>query len=113
MKQFEGDVAVVTHGTVGALLMCSYMRASISCKFDQPAQGHYRALDMASRGRSAAGNRWSEGARTPAKSVEVVRGPVWVARRNRPNLRTYCLTPQNTEHSGQRDRVGCDDAEIL
>jgi broad specificity phosphatase PhoE len=45
----DGDVAIITHGGVGTLLLCSYLRMPISRKFDQPSQGHYWTLDIASR----------------------------------------------------------------
>ncbi len=44
-----GDIAIVTHGGVGTLLLCSYLRLSITRKLDQPSQGHYWTLDIASR----------------------------------------------------------------
>lgn len=37
----EGDIAIVAHGAVGTLLLCSYRRQAISRAFDQPFQGHY------------------------------------------------------------------------
>jgi len=37
----RGDIAIVSHGAVGTLLLCSYCRRSISRKADQPFQGHY------------------------------------------------------------------------
>ncbi len=45
----DGDVAIITHGGVGTLLLCRYLRMPISRKFDQPSQGHYWTLDIASR----------------------------------------------------------------
>jgi broad specificity phosphatase PhoE len=36
-----GDLAVISHGAVGTLLLCSYRRQAISRKADQPFQGHY------------------------------------------------------------------------
>lgn len=36
-----GDLAVVAHGAVGALLLCSYLQQAISRSADQPFQGHY------------------------------------------------------------------------
>ena len=36
-----GDLAVISHGAVGTLLLCSYRRHAISRKADQPFQGHY------------------------------------------------------------------------
>ena len=37
----EGDIAVVAHGAVGSLLLCSYLKRPISRTADQPFQGHY------------------------------------------------------------------------
>ncbi|RAZ81817.1 hypothetical protein DPM33_35565 [Mesorhizobium hawassense] len=37
----SGDIAVVAHGAVGTLLLCSYLQQPISRKADQPFQGHY------------------------------------------------------------------------
>jgi broad specificity phosphatase PhoE len=45
----DRDIAVVTHGGVGTLLLCNYLRAPITRKLDQPSQGHYWILDIASR----------------------------------------------------------------
>jgi broad specificity phosphatase PhoE len=36
-----GDLAIVAHGAVGTLLLCSYLQQPISRKADQPFQGHY------------------------------------------------------------------------
>lgn len=36
-----GDIAIVAHGAVGTLLLCSYLGLPISREFDQPFQGHY------------------------------------------------------------------------
>lgn len=36
-----GDLAVVAHGAVGTLLLCSYRQQAISREADQPFQGHY------------------------------------------------------------------------
>jgi broad specificity phosphatase PhoE len=44
-----GDVAVVTHGGVGTLLLCNYLRVPITRKLDQLSQGHYLTLEIASR----------------------------------------------------------------
>ena len=44
-----GDVAIVTHGGVGTLLLCSYLQTPITRRLDQPSQGHYWVLDIASR----------------------------------------------------------------
>ena len=43
-----GDLAIVTHGGVGTLLLCSYLQTPITRKLDQPSQGHYWVLDIAS-----------------------------------------------------------------
>jgi broad specificity phosphatase PhoE len=40
-KSREGDVAIVSHGAVGALLMCHCAGVAISRKHDQPSQGHF------------------------------------------------------------------------
>ena len=45
----DGDIAVVTHGGVGTLLLCDYLRVPITRKLDQPSQGHYWILDIALR----------------------------------------------------------------
>ena len=37
----SGDIAIVAHGAVGTLLLCSYRQRPISRKSDQPFQGHY------------------------------------------------------------------------
>ena len=44
-----GDLAIVTHGGVGTLLLCDYLRVPITRKLDQPSQGHYWTFDIASR----------------------------------------------------------------
>ena len=36
-----GDVAIVAHGGVGALLLCALLDRAISRDMDQPSQGHY------------------------------------------------------------------------
>jgi len=41
-----GDIAVVAHGGVGTLALCSYMDRPISRDMDQPFQGHYWAADL-------------------------------------------------------------------
>ena len=35
----EGDIAIVAHGGVGALLLCKLSQVDISRKFDQPGEG--------------------------------------------------------------------------
>jgi len=44
-----GDIAVVTHGGVGTLLLCDYLRVPITRKLDQTSQGHYWIFDTALR----------------------------------------------------------------
>ena len=44
-----GDVALVAHGAVGALLLCRYLGAPISREHDQPFQGHAWSFDRESR----------------------------------------------------------------
>jgi broad specificity phosphatase PhoE len=42
LAQHDGDdIAVVAHGAVGSLLLCSYLKHPISRMADQPFQGHY------------------------------------------------------------------------
>lgn len=41
----DGDVAVVSHGAVGALLLSQLLGAPISRAYDQPSQGHYWRFD--------------------------------------------------------------------
>jgi broad specificity phosphatase PhoE len=36
-----GDLAIISHGAVGTLLLCSCLGQAISRKADQPFQGHY------------------------------------------------------------------------
>lgn len=48
-RDLQGDVAIVAHGGVGALLMCSLLGAPISRTRDQPFQGCYWAFDPRSR----------------------------------------------------------------
>jgi broad specificity phosphatase PhoE len=45
----EGDLAIVAHGGVGTLLLCHLLGEPISRRRDQPFQGHFFALDLASR----------------------------------------------------------------
>lgn len=42
-----GDVAVVAHGGVGALLLCSLLRVPIDRRYDQPGQGSWFRFDAA------------------------------------------------------------------
>lgn len=44
-----GDVAIVAHGGVGTLLYCHLAGVPISREHDQPSQGHYWSLALASR----------------------------------------------------------------
>ncbi len=44
-----GDVAIVSHGGVGTLLLCHLKRTRIHRAEDQPGQGHYYAFDRDSR----------------------------------------------------------------
>ncbi|SDE98434.1 Broad specificity phosphatase PhoE [Blastococcus fimeti] len=45
----EGDVAVVAHGGVGALLLCSLLGVPIDRRYDQPGQGSWFGFDAATR----------------------------------------------------------------
>ena len=56
-----GDVAVVSHGGVGALLLCSLLGVPIDRRYDQPGQGRWYRFDAAT-GRVAHGWRRLEGA---------------------------------------------------
>jgi broad specificity phosphatase PhoE len=42
----DGDIAIVSHGAVGTLLLTSYLNQPIDRKYDQPFQGHYWTLDI-------------------------------------------------------------------
>jgi broad specificity phosphatase PhoE len=44
-----GDVAVVAHGGVGTLLWCHLAGQPISRRHDQPGQGSYYSIDIATR----------------------------------------------------------------
>lgn len=48
-RQGEGDLAIVAHGAVGALLMGAMLGRPISRALDQPFQGHYWAFDPLAR----------------------------------------------------------------
>lgn len=37
----QGDLAIVSHGAVGTLLLCAYLGHPVDRKEDQPFQGHY------------------------------------------------------------------------
>lgn len=43
-----GDIALVSHGGVGTLLLCHYLGEPISRRRDQPFQGHFWAFDARS-----------------------------------------------------------------
>jgi broad specificity phosphatase PhoE len=45
----EGDVAIVSHGGVGTLLLCRLKATAIHRAEDQPGQGHWFAFDRESR----------------------------------------------------------------
>ena len=45
----DGDVAIVSHGGVGTLLLCQLKGATIHRAEDQPGQGHWFAFERASR----------------------------------------------------------------
>ena len=45
----EGDVAIVSHGGVGTLLLCQLKGTAIHRAEDQPGQGHWFAFDRDSR----------------------------------------------------------------
>jgi broad specificity phosphatase PhoE len=47
--QPPANLAIVTHGGVGTLLLSRYLRVPISRKLDQPSQGHFWAFDLPSR----------------------------------------------------------------
>lgn len=49
VKTRAGDLAIVTHGGVGTLLLCRYLHVPITRTLDQPSQGHYWTFDIASR----------------------------------------------------------------
>ena len=45
----EGDVAIVSHGGVGTLLLCQLKGTAIHRAEDQPGQGHWYAFDRDTR----------------------------------------------------------------
>ena len=45
----EGDVAIVSHGGVGTLLLCHLKGTAIHRAEDQPGQGHWYAFDRETR----------------------------------------------------------------
>lgn len=57
----QGDVAVVAHGGVGALLLCSLLGVPIDRSYDQPGQGSWFRFDGVTR-RVVHGWRRLEGA---------------------------------------------------
>ena len=44
-----GDVAIVSHGGVGTLLLCALSGSPITRELDQPGQGHWFAFERESR----------------------------------------------------------------
>jgi len=46
----DGDVAIVSHGGVGTLLLCRLKGTAIHRAEDQPGQGHWFAFDRETRG---------------------------------------------------------------
>lgn len=44
-----GDLAILAHGAVGTLLLCSYLNHPIDRALDQPFQGHYWVADLPAR----------------------------------------------------------------
>ncbi len=42
----DGDIAFVSHGGVGTLLLCKLLNAPVSRSRDQPFQGHFFAFDL-------------------------------------------------------------------
>ena len=49
----DGDVAIVSHGGVGTLLLCHLKGTAIHRAEDQPGQGHWFAFDRDTRARAA------------------------------------------------------------
>jgi broad specificity phosphatase PhoE len=50
LQRFSGEnIAFVSHGGVGTLLLCKYLGIPISRSADQPFQGHFWAFDVATR----------------------------------------------------------------
>jgi len=48
-RKTTADVAILSHGAVGALLMCAMLGRSISRNLDQPFQGHFWSFDENTR----------------------------------------------------------------
>jgi broad specificity phosphatase PhoE len=44
-----GNIAFVSHGGVGTLLLCKYLGVPISRRADQPFQGHFWTFDVTTR----------------------------------------------------------------
>ncbi|KFG70793.1 histidine phosphatase family protein [Microvirga sp. BSC39] len=50
LQGFKGaNIAFVSHGGVGTLLLCDYLKTPISRDLDQPFQGHFWAFEGTSR----------------------------------------------------------------
>jgi broad specificity phosphatase PhoE len=50
LQKFSGEnIAFVSHGGVGTLLLCKYLGIPIARTADQPFQGHFWAFDVATR----------------------------------------------------------------
>lgn len=45
----DGDIAIVAHGSIGALLYCHLAGVAISRRYDQPSQGHYWTCTLPAR----------------------------------------------------------------
>ena len=78
----DGDVAIVSHGGVGTLLLCQLKGTAIHRAEDQPGQGHWFAFDRDSRPRAArlatalsAGNPAARPRRPPGAAAASRRSP--------------------------------------
>ena len=50
LQRFSGaNIALVSHGGVGTLLLCKYLGIPITRAADQPFQGHFWAFEVATR----------------------------------------------------------------
>ena len=50
LQRFSGEnIALVSHGGVGTLLLCKYLGIPITRAADQPFQGHFWAFEVATR----------------------------------------------------------------
>jgi broad specificity phosphatase PhoE len=50
LQRFSGaNIALVSHGGVGTLLLCKYLGIPITRAADQPSQGHFWAFEVATR----------------------------------------------------------------